>query len=302
MSGALPPLAELNAVCKRHNAVLYVDDAHGTGVLGQQGPRHRAATLWAATTIRWWSARCPRAFPASAASSAARANSRDCSRSAPTPSSSAARSRRPTSKRFARSATFSTPANTNRSCGRLQRQPAAADATASMTWAWSCSAARRRSSPCWSATRTSRSSRPVPVRAGILRAVGDVPGRAVSRRRAAHPGERQPFAGVHRGTHSGIRGARSRASPCRPPRRSAHCKVPRKVWAARSASHPTLRSSPPGLPRRNDDWPASSASPPRLPSPPGLPRRNDDWPASKRVAAALPVSAGLAPAERRLAG
>lgn len=37
MSGALPPLRELNAVCKRHNAVLYVDDAHGTAVLGQQG-------------------------------------------------------------------------------------------------------------------------------------------------------------------------------------------------------------------------------------------------------------------------
>ena len=37
MSGALPPLAELNEVAKRHNAVLYVDDAHGTGVLGRQG-------------------------------------------------------------------------------------------------------------------------------------------------------------------------------------------------------------------------------------------------------------------------
>jgi 7-keto-8-aminopelargonate synthetase-like enzyme len=37
MSGALPPLAELNEVCKRHNAVLYVDDAHGTAVLGRQG-------------------------------------------------------------------------------------------------------------------------------------------------------------------------------------------------------------------------------------------------------------------------
>jgi len=37
MSGALPPLAELNEVCLRHNAVLYVDDAHGTGVLGRQG-------------------------------------------------------------------------------------------------------------------------------------------------------------------------------------------------------------------------------------------------------------------------
>jgi glycine C-acetyltransferase len=37
MSGALPPLAELNKVALRHRAVLYVDDAHGTGVLGSQG-------------------------------------------------------------------------------------------------------------------------------------------------------------------------------------------------------------------------------------------------------------------------
>lgn len=37
MSGALPPLAELNAVCKRHNAVLYVDDAHASAVLGTNG-------------------------------------------------------------------------------------------------------------------------------------------------------------------------------------------------------------------------------------------------------------------------
>jgi 7-keto-8-aminopelargonate synthetase-like enzyme len=37
MSGALPPLAELNRVAVRHNAVLYVDDAHGTGVIGSQG-------------------------------------------------------------------------------------------------------------------------------------------------------------------------------------------------------------------------------------------------------------------------
>jgi 7-keto-8-aminopelargonate synthetase-like enzyme len=37
MSGALPPLAALNEVCLRRNAVLYVDDAHGTGVLGTQG-------------------------------------------------------------------------------------------------------------------------------------------------------------------------------------------------------------------------------------------------------------------------
>src|SRR5262245_24461045 len=37
MSGALPPLRAINDVCLRHNAVLYVDDAHGTGVLGPQG-------------------------------------------------------------------------------------------------------------------------------------------------------------------------------------------------------------------------------------------------------------------------
>jgi 7-keto-8-aminopelargonate synthetase-like enzyme len=37
MSGALPPLADLNDVALEHNAVLYVDDAHGTGVLGSHG-------------------------------------------------------------------------------------------------------------------------------------------------------------------------------------------------------------------------------------------------------------------------
>jgi 7-keto-8-aminopelargonate synthetase-like enzyme len=37
MSGELPPLAELNDVCKRNNAVLYVDDAHATAVMGRKG-------------------------------------------------------------------------------------------------------------------------------------------------------------------------------------------------------------------------------------------------------------------------
>jgi 7-keto-8-aminopelargonate synthetase-like enzyme len=37
MTGALPPLAALNEVCKNNKAVLYVDDAHGTGVLGEHG-------------------------------------------------------------------------------------------------------------------------------------------------------------------------------------------------------------------------------------------------------------------------
>jgi glycine C-acetyltransferase len=37
MSGELPPLADLDRVARAHNAVLYVDDAHGTGVIGRQG-------------------------------------------------------------------------------------------------------------------------------------------------------------------------------------------------------------------------------------------------------------------------
>jgi 7-keto-8-aminopelargonate synthetase-like enzyme len=37
MSGELPPLAALNDVCLSRRAVLYVDDAHGTGVMGRQG-------------------------------------------------------------------------------------------------------------------------------------------------------------------------------------------------------------------------------------------------------------------------
>ncbi len=37
MTGELPPLAELNAVARERRTVLYVDDAHGTGVIGRQG-------------------------------------------------------------------------------------------------------------------------------------------------------------------------------------------------------------------------------------------------------------------------
>lgn len=37
MTGDLPPLRELNEVALRHNAVLYVDDAHATGVMGPHG-------------------------------------------------------------------------------------------------------------------------------------------------------------------------------------------------------------------------------------------------------------------------
>jgi 7-keto-8-aminopelargonate synthetase-like enzyme len=37
MSGERPPLAALNEVCLSRRAVLYVDDAHGTGVIGTRG-------------------------------------------------------------------------------------------------------------------------------------------------------------------------------------------------------------------------------------------------------------------------
>jgi 7-keto-8-aminopelargonate synthetase-like enzyme len=37
MSGELPPLAELNNVCLERRAVMYVDDAHASGVVGPKG-------------------------------------------------------------------------------------------------------------------------------------------------------------------------------------------------------------------------------------------------------------------------
>ncbi len=37
MSGAIAPMKDLDAVARRHDAVLYIDDAHGTGVLGDHG-------------------------------------------------------------------------------------------------------------------------------------------------------------------------------------------------------------------------------------------------------------------------
>lgn len=37
MSGALPPLAEFRQIAQENNGILYVDDAHGTGILGENG-------------------------------------------------------------------------------------------------------------------------------------------------------------------------------------------------------------------------------------------------------------------------
>lgn len=37
MSGVIPPMRAFNELARRHNGVLYIDDAHGTGVLGENG-------------------------------------------------------------------------------------------------------------------------------------------------------------------------------------------------------------------------------------------------------------------------
>ena len=37
MDGDVAPLPELLTLCEQHDAWLYVDDAHGFGVLGEQG-------------------------------------------------------------------------------------------------------------------------------------------------------------------------------------------------------------------------------------------------------------------------
>ena len=43
MTGEIPPLAQLFDIATRHNAILYVDDAHGTGVVGPRGQGAAAA-------------------------------------------------------------------------------------------------------------------------------------------------------------------------------------------------------------------------------------------------------------------
>jgi 7-keto-8-aminopelargonate synthetase-like enzyme len=35
MDGDIAPLPDIVAICRKHNVLLYIDDAHGTGVLGQ---------------------------------------------------------------------------------------------------------------------------------------------------------------------------------------------------------------------------------------------------------------------------
>ncbi len=42
MSGAVPAMKAFNEIAISRDAVLYIDDAHGTGVLGRTRTRHRA--------------------------------------------------------------------------------------------------------------------------------------------------------------------------------------------------------------------------------------------------------------------
>ena len=37
MSGVIPPMAEINQIARGNDGILYIDDAHGTGVLGKNG-------------------------------------------------------------------------------------------------------------------------------------------------------------------------------------------------------------------------------------------------------------------------
>ena len=40
MDGDVAPLDKIVPICKRNNAILIVDDAHGTGVMGKSGSGH----------------------------------------------------------------------------------------------------------------------------------------------------------------------------------------------------------------------------------------------------------------------
>ena len=71
MSGRTPPLAELDATIRGLGGIMYVDDAHGTGVVGPHG-RGRRPRRSARSTTCSWSDRYRRPSPALAASSPAR--------------------------------------------------------------------------------------------------------------------------------------------------------------------------------------------------------------------------------------
>ncbi len=102
MTGNPPDLAAFAAVAHRHGALLYVDDAHGFGVIGERAParavavrharqqhraprgRDRTTTSCSSAASRSRTRRCSR-------SSRARPRSRTCSRSPPRPTSTPGR-------------------------------------------------------------------------------------------------------------------------------------------------------------------------------------------------------------------
>ena len=51
--GALAPLRELHAVCRRHGALLVVDEAHGLGVRGEAAGGCWTRSGWPGATTSW---------------------------------------------------------------------------------------------------------------------------------------------------------------------------------------------------------------------------------------------------------
>ena len=73
-------MTELNAVAMANDAVLYIDDAHGTGVLGEQGRGTVLETLGSYENT-FVVGSLSKAFSSPGASSAAQSRSIGCSRS-----------------------------------------------------------------------------------------------------------------------------------------------------------------------------------------------------------------------------
>ena len=105
MTGNAPDIRAFAAVARKHGALLYVDDAHGFGVIGERRPDEtsttaRAATASSATATRPTTTSCssaasPRPTRRCSPSSPARPRSRTCSRSPPRRTCTRARRRSP---------------------------------------------------------------------------------------------------------------------------------------------------------------------------------------------------------------
>ena len=81
MTGNAPDLVAFAEVARRHGALLYVDDAHGFGVIGERSPGTSRARMACAATAS--SATPERATRTSSWSGASRRPTRPCSRSSP---------------------------------------------------------------------------------------------------------------------------------------------------------------------------------------------------------------------------